>query len=201
MGRSFPWIGCAKITRPRVLFGQRVRAFEGVHAVRCECYLVGWTFQVPFPSSRRLLARRRIGSFYAEAFAFGPALHFLLSAASGSSAGRECFVLAILNITVNIRVGCWNALSNARLFLRSAPLFAVFVERHKPLLFDAHGDGGDAPHDRDFIREAECLCLLAGIRMGNESQHTVFELTPGASIAFADIQEVDRSGQVRFTRN
>ena len=36
--------------------------------------------------------------------------------------------------------------------------------------------------------------------MGNEGQHAVLQLAPAAFVAFANIQEVDRPGEVRFTR-
>jgi hypothetical protein len=50
------------------------------------------------------------------------------------------------------------------------------------------------PTTETSSRVTERLCLLTGVRMGNEGQHTVLELAPAAFIALADIGEI-RSGE------
>src|SRR5882762_1624951 len=77
------------------------------------------------------------------------------------------------------------------LFLRIRRPFPRLVERHKPLLFDTHGDRRHASNNRHFTWIAEGPRLHAGIRMWNKREHAILQLAPPTGVPRANVQEID----------
>jgi hypothetical protein len=96
-----------------------------------------------------------------------------------------------------LRQTIWLAVSFLRGFLTLVQIF----DPDGFFLLDAHGDMRNTPHNRHVVRVLECPDWFAGVRIRNQGQDSVFQLTIAARIARAHVQEVNRTREMRLARS